>query len=98
MDKSLDFSKDDWMESIYPGTIIDKFWREIFKVENKPLGVGSFANVYLAETVNGKKLVIKQIKDDIPDNAEPYVKKELEILKRFKKYNHPNILKMITWF
>ena len=68
------------MTNIVPGTVIHKFWREIFNVENKALGEGSFAKVYLAATKKGKRVVIKQIKEDLSDKAQTYIDKELELL------------------
>ena len=64
------------------------------------LGVGSFGSVCLVtRKKDSKKFILKE--SILPDKNEKIIKlieREPVLLMQLKRYNHPNIMKIETWF
>ena len=66
----------------------------------RPLGKGKFGTVYLAEDPsNGKNYVVKEcVAPGKPEKVQELLKREPVNLEKIKKYKHPNLQNLITWF
>jgi len=68
--------------------------------EIKVLGSGNFGIVRLAEDLsNGKQYVVKEVfTQGKIEKVQRLLFKEPENLEKLKKYNHPNLQNLFTWF
>ena len=68
--------------------------------EIRPLGSGAFGTVYLAEDPsNSKQYVVKEcLTTGKTEKVQELLKREPENLEKVKKYKHPNLQNLITWF
>ena len=81
------------------GSTVHAEWTTFLK-KIRVLGSGAFATVYLAEDPsNGKQYVVKEVfTQGKPQKTQQLLLDEPEKLSKVRKYKHPNLQNLITWF
>ncbi len=81
------------------GSTVHAEWTTFLK-KIRVLGSGAFGTVYLVEDPsNWKKYVVKEVfTQGKPQKTQQLLLDEPEKLSKVKKYEHPNLQNLITWF
>ena len=81
------------------GSTVHAEWTTFLK-KIRVLGSGAFGTVYLAEDPsNRKQYVVKEVfTQGKPEKTQQLLLDEPEKLSKVKKYQHPNLQNLITWF
>ena len=81
------------------GSTVHAEWTTFLK-KIRVLGSGAFGTVYLAEDLsNGKQYVVKEVfTQGKPQKTQQLLLDEPEKLSKVRKYKHPNLQNLITWF
>ncbi len=81
------------------GSTVHAEWTTFLK-KIRVLGSGAFATVYLAEDPsNGKQYVVKEVfTQGKPQKTQQLLLDEPQKLSKVRKYKHPNLQNLITWF
>ena len=81
------------------GSTVHAEWTTFLK-KIRVLGSGAFAIVYLAEDPSsGKQYVVKEVfTQGKPQKTQQLLLDEPEKLSKVRKYKHPNLQNLITWF